>query len=152
MAQGFSGGCLCGAVRYQSTADPQLVGQCHCVDCRKSSGTDHCTHIVIPADAFTVSGEVKFYDHPADSGNIVSRGFCPRCGSPIYSTNSAMPGMVFPRASSLDDLEIAKPQMIVYASRAPSWAYLDPALPTFPEMPEGGPRRAVAEAASGSQP
>lgn len=142
--QGFSGGCLCGAVRYRSTAGPQVVGQCHCVDCRKSSGADHCIHLVVPADGFTVSGEVKFYDRPADSGNIVARGFCPNCGSAVYSTNSGMPDMVFPRASSLDDLEIAKPQMIVYTSRAPSWAHVDPDLPSFPEMPEGGPQRAAA--------
>jgi hypothetical protein len=51
-----------------------------------------------------------------------------------------MHGVVFVRASSLDDLEIAKPQMIVYASRAPSWAYLDSDVPTFSEMPEGIPR------------
>lgn len=145
MLHGFSGGCLCGAVRYQSSVGPQMVGHCHCVDCRKSSGTGHCTHVVIPEDAFTVSGEVKFYDNPADSGNIVSRGFCPICGSAVYSTNSAMPGMVFTRASSLDDPEIARPQMVVYASRAPSWDYVDPELPAFSTMPEGGPRQVMAD-------
>jgi hypothetical protein len=144
MSQGFSGGCLCGAVRYRSSIDPQVVGHCYCVDCRKSSGTTHCTQLVIPEDAFAVSGEVTFYDHPADSGNIVSRGFCPACGSPIYSKNSGMPGMVFPRASSLDAPEVAKPQLIVYASRAPSWEIMDPALPAFPTMPEGGPQEVVS--------
>jgi hypothetical protein len=149
MSQGFSGGCLCGAVRYQSSIGPQVVGHCHCVDCRKSSGTGHCTHVVIPADAFTVTGELKFYDRPADSGNIVSRGFCPNCGSPVYSKNSGMPGVVFPRASSLDDPEIAKPQMVVFTSRAPSWDRVDPALPAFPAMPEGGPSKAMAQSSQG---
>lgn len=146
MAEGLSGGCLCGAVRYQSTADPKLVGHCYCVDCRKASGTDHGTHLVTPEDGFTVSGEVKFYDHPADSGNIVSRGFCPQCGSAIYSKNSAMAGVVFVRASSLDDLEVAKPQVIVYASRAASWSQFDPNLPSFPEMPENILEDAAADA------
>jgi len=147
MSQGFTGGCLCGAVRYKSSMDPQVVAHCQCVDCRKSSGTGHCTHIVIPQDAYTVSGEVKFYDHAADSGNIVSRGFCPNCGSAIYSKNSGMQGMVFPRASSLDDPEIAKPQFVVYASRAPSWDHVDPALPSFPEMPERPPQQVIADTA-----
>ena len=145
MSQGFSGGCLCSAVRYQSSVGPQVVGHCHCVDCRKSSGTGHGTHVVIPEEAFTVSGEVKFYDRPADSGNIVSRGFCPNCGSAVYSTNSGMPGVVFPRASSLDDPEIAKPQMVVFVSRAPSWDHVDPELPAFPTMPDGGPRQVIAD-------
>lgn len=134
MAQGFSGGCLCGAVRFESSADPQLVGHCHCVDCRKSSGTGHCTHIVVPEEAISVTGEVTFYDRPADSGNIVSRGFCPTCGSPVYSRNSGMAGMVFPRASVLDDPDAITPQMIVYASRAPAWDVMDPELPASPEM------------------
>ena len=101
MMAGFEGGCLCGAVRYQSKADPQVVGHCYCVDCRKTSGTGHCTHIGVPADGFSVTGEVRFFDKPADSGNVVSRGFCPTCGSAVYSTNSAMSGLVFPRASKV---------------------------------------------------
>lgn len=94
--------------------------------------------MLVAEDGFAVSGTLKFFDFPADSGSIVSRGFCPECGSPIVSRNSNMPGRVFVRVSSLDDLEIAKPQMIVYASRAPSWRPLDPALPAFPEMPPRG--------------
>ena len=77
---GFKGGCLCGSVRYESSTDPMMAAHCHCVDCRKSSGTGHCTHLVVPKEAFSISGAVKFYDRPADSGNMVSRGFCPSCG------------------------------------------------------------------------
>jgi len=149
MSSGFTGSCLCGAVKIECAVDPMLTGHCHCVDCRKSSGSGHCTHLVVPEGAFTVSGVVKFFNNAADSGNIVSRGFCPTCGSPIYSTNAAMPGMVFPRASCLDDPDIAKPEMAIYASRAPSWDYIDPALPSVEEMPEGGPQQVMEERAKG---
>lgn len=145
MSEGFSGRCLCGDVRYESTMSPQLVAHCHCEDCRRSSGTGHGTHIVLPEDAFSVTGEVRFYDRPADSGNIVSRGFCPTCGSAIYSKNSGLPGMVFPRASSLDDLNMVAPSMVVYASRAADWDYVDPALPRFDTVPEGGPGKVIAD-------
>lgn len=142
---GFKGSCLCESVSYESTADPVLAAHCHCVDCRKSSGTGHCTHVVIPKEAFSVTGEVKFYDRPADSGNMVSRGFCPNCGSPVYSTNAAMPDLVFPRGASLDDLEVITPAMVVYGSRAASWDYMDPALPTFATLPDGGPEQVIAD-------
>lgn len=135
MSNAFEGGCLCGAVRYASSAEPQFAGHCHCIDCRKSSGSGHCTHTVLPKSAFSISGEVRFYDRQANSGNMISRGFCPNCGAALYSLNSAMPDMVFVRASSLDDPEIVKPQLVVYASRAPSWDYVDPGLPVFAEMP-----------------
>lgn len=140
MADGFSGACLCGSVSFQTDSPPQMCGHCHCVDCRKTSGTGHCTHVVVPEVGFTLTGKMKFYDRPADSGNIVRRGFCPECGSALYSTNAAMPGMIFIRASSLDDPEVAVPSMAVYASRAPSWDHVDPSVPRFAVMPDGGPQ------------
>lgn len=142
---GFTGSCLCGAVHYESKADPMLAAHCHCIDCRKSSGTGHCTHVVIPEEGFSVTGELSFYGRPADSGNMVTRGFCPTCGSAVYSRNSGMPGMVFPRASSLDDLEVIQPKMVVYASRAASWDHMDGTIPSFDKLPEGGPERVIAE-------
>ncbi len=142
MTTSFTGGCLCGAVRYESKAEPQIAGHCHCEDCRRSSGTGHGTHMGLPEEAVSLSGHLTFYDSPADSGNIVSRGFCPTCGAPVLSKNSGMSALVFLRASSLDDLEVAKPQFVVYASRAPSWDQVDPNLPAFAEMP---PKTAMPE-------
>lgn len=135
MERKITGGCLCGKVRYEIRGEPFVGGHCQCLDCRKSSGTGHCSHLGVKADDFSLSGKTTQYDKPADSGNVVSRHFCPVCGAAVHSTNSGMQGMVFVRASSLDDPEVFKPQMVVYASRAPSWDALDPALPAFDEMP-----------------
>jgi hypothetical protein len=142
---GLTGGCLCGAVRYEASGEPIITGHCQCLDCRKSSGSGHCTHVAMMDSGFTVTGTVKLYDKPADSGNIVSRGFCPDCGAPLFSRNRGTPGMVFLRASSLDDPDLVHPSMVVYASRSPSWDRTDPSLPTFATMPKGGAKRALAE-------
>lgn len=131
----ITGGCLCEKVRY-SCSEEAGGGHCHCLDCQKASGTGHCSHMIVPEAGFTVTGEVKFFDKPADSGNMVSRGFCPACGSAIYSTNAGMPGLIFVRASSLDDPEHFKPQMRVYTDRAASWDLMDPSLPGFARMPQ----------------
>lgn len=139
MSKKLSGSCLCGAVTYRSAAAPMMAGHCYCADCRKASGTGHSTHVAMPEQGLELKGVLKFYDRPADSGNLVSRGFCPECGSAVLSRNSAMPGVVFLRASSLDDPNAVAPQMIVYASRAPSWDKLDAGLPAFPEMPPAAP-------------
>jgi len=134
MSDEFTGGCLCGAVRYNSTEQPVMAADCYCEDCRKASGTSHGSHVGISESAVTVTGTLQSFDKPADSGNVVSRSFCPTCGSAILSTNSGVPGMVFVRASSLDDPEIFKPMMSVYGSRAPSWG--SPRHePVFSEMP-----------------
>ena len=139
MVSGFKGGCLCEAVRYESKAEAVMAGHCQCHDCRRSSGTGHCSHLAVPRDAVSVTGAVTVYDRAADSGNIVSRAFCPTCGAPVYSLNSAIPHLIFVRASSLDDLEAFKPQVVVYASRAASWDHVDAALPAFPTMPPPRP-------------
>ncbi len=139
MADKLEGGCLCGAVRYVANGAPIVVADCYCVDCRKSSGTSHCTHVAMGSDGFKLSGKVSSYSHPADSGNSVTRHFCGTCGSAIFSTNSAMEGMTFVRASSLDDLDAVEPQMTVYASRAPKWARIDESKPVFQIIMEGGP-------------
>lgn len=130
----ITGGCLCGRVRYQSSGAVFGGGHCYCRDCRRSSGTAACSHLAVPAAGFELTGDTTGFARPADSGNVVTRHFCPTCGSALYSTNAANPAVVFVRASSLDDPEAFIPQMIVYASRAPSWAHLDGGLATFPEM------------------
>jgi hypothetical protein len=119
--------------------DIAFAGHCYCNDCRRASGTGHCTHAVVPDSEFTVTGEVRFFAKPADSGNMVRRGFCPTCGSQLYSTNNATPGLVYLRASSLDDPERVSPQLSVYTSRAASWDQPPLDMPTFDEMPPAGP-------------
>lgn len=139
----LTGGCLCGAVRYESTSGALVAAHCYCIDCRRSSGTGHCTHVVVPAAAFSLSGEVRHYDRAADSGAMVRRHFCPTCGSALYSTNAAGGELVFLRASSLDDPDAVTPGASVYASRAPKWDPVDPALPSYPEMPSPEQRQAM---------
>lgn len=133
----FTGGCLCGKVRYACTAEPVMAGHCHCEDCRRSSGTGHCSHLMVPEAAVTITGQTTAYERAADSGSRITRHFCPVCGAAVFSRNPAMAGMIALRASSLDDLEVFKPQMHVYASRAASWDKPAGALPVFDTMPPG---------------
>lgn len=56
-----------------------------------------------------------------------------------------MPDMAFVRVSSMDEPELAVPDMTVYASRAPSWAKLDESRPVFALMPQGGPEAVLAD-------
>ncbi len=135
MDKPITGGCLCGAVTYVCAAPPMVAGHCQCEDCRRSSGTGHASHMAVPQAAVTVTGEVRVFDKPADSGNMVSRAFCPNCGSPVFSRNSGFTDLLFLRASSLDDPSVFAPQMVVYTSRAPTWDLMDSSLPAFPENP-----------------
>lgn len=131
----FSGGCLCGAVRYECQAEPLIAMHCQCENCRKTSATGHSSKLAVPKAALNISGELKFYESPGDNGNNVRRGFCPICGSHIYAESSGFDDIGAISASSLDDVSIFQPSMVVYASSAPAWDYIDPQLPKFPKMP-----------------
>jgi hypothetical protein len=93
--------------------------------------------MAVPEASVSLTGEVSAYARTANSGNMVTRHFCATCGAALFSINSAMPGMMFLRASSLDDLEVFKPQMHVFVSRAASWDHRHGELPVFDEMPPG---------------
>ena len=135
MTGNLTGGCYCGAVRYDCAAEPVVMGHCQCTQCQKFSSTGHSSHIGVPKAAVTLTGATKHYDAKADSGNTVSRHFCPTCGCQVYSTNSGFPDMLFLRAPSLDDPSLFQPQLLVFTASAQRWDLIDPALPSFEGMP-----------------
>ncbi len=125
---GLTGGCACGAVRYESGSAPAFSLHCQCRACQRASGTGHGTSIVLPAATFSVSGVLRFYDQNSDSGNVVSRGFCPVCGSPVLNKNSGYPDMRYIHVGSLDDPSMFKPDAVVCSESAQPWDFMDPAL------------------------
>jgi hypothetical protein len=135
MATKFFGGCLCGAVRYECEADPIFMGNCHCRDCQKATGGAYDPAIGLPAAALTITGKVKYYDSKAESGNILSRGFCPECGARLFGKASAMPDLAMITAGSLDDPTQYKPSMDIFTVSAQPWDHMNPALAKFTKMP-----------------
>lgn len=138
MATNFKGSCLCGAVRYECNADALFMGNCHCRDCQKATGAAYDPCIGVPATALKITGPVKYHDIKVESGNTMSRGFCPECGSRLFAKGSAMPDLGMITASTLDDPSQYKPTMDIFTSSAQPWDHMDPALPKFPKMPPMG--------------
>lgn len=136
MGTTLSGGCICKAVRYEVSAEPVMSVNCYCRDCQYATGGSAAPVMVVPKSGFKITrGELKQYEVTAESGNKVSRGFCPNCGSPILSLLSGFPDLVAVKAGSLDDPAQFKPTMNVWASSAPGWAPLARDLATFDKMP-----------------
>ncbi len=135
MAGTLTGGCLCGAVRYEISAEPMIVLKCHCLVCRKISGAGHSPFAAFPRDAVSITGEVKGYDGLADSGAHTTHEFCPTCGAPLFGRNGRMPDLLAVRLGSLDDPNRFTPMMEVYAKRELDWDKVTEGLPAFPEMP-----------------
>jgi len=135
MSKDFAGGCACGDIRYEISGEPMAMVDCQCRDCQLKSGTGHSSYLAFPRAGVKLTGAATHWDLVADSGNVKTRAFCPKCGSPVYLTFPANPGVFVVHAASLDDPGRYKPQFVTYAVRGHAWDKLDPALPKFEKMP-----------------
>lgn len=135
MTTTITGGCLCGAVRYTFTAPPLFTRSCWCRVCQYLAAGNATVNVGFPSAALNVVGDLRVYASVADSGNRMRRSFCPSCGTPVFSASDARPNAIIVRAGTLDDPELGKPAGIIWTDSAPSWACLDPALPTTPKQP-----------------
>lgn len=131
----LKGGCLCGSVRYESSVEPFFSGNCHCRDCQHSSGSAFSATIFLQKDSVTINGDVKYYDVKGLSGQKVSRGFCPTCGSQLFGKPAAMPDMIGIRAGTLEDPSLYHPDMDIFTESVQDWDFMNPALPKFSQMP-----------------
>lgn len=125
------GGCLCGAVRISINAEPLAARMCWCRLCQYLGGGSATVNVCFPADAVTVVGNVRWHDSVADSGTAMRRGFCPACGTPLFSNAESRPHLTFVRAGALDDPDLIGPQAVIWTQAAPQWACIDPALPRY---------------------
>ena len=84
----IDGRCHCGYVSFEAEADPETTTICNCTDCQTMSGGPlRAVVITRPGTFVLLSGEPTVYRKTADSGAVRPQGFCPRCGSAIYSTS-----------------------------------------------------------------
>lgn len=128
----YTGGCSCGDVRYEITAEPLGAGQCYCRDCRYANGGGPANAFVVPEDSLRIiKGTPQGYESDSAKGNRAVRKFCPRCGTPLFGERSGAPGFAVVMAGSLDDSNLFKPTTIGWVSSAPGWAHIDPSLRAF---------------------
>lgn len=133
------GRCLCGAVRYEVEGDPVVVAHCHCVDCQRLSGAGHTTGAMFAADKIKIRGDVSEFSLDSETGGVVTRTFCPRCGSALFGRNSRMTGFVTVSVGTLEDPNTVTPQVVVFARSRRQWDSVGGDLPTFDAQPNWKP-------------
>jgi hypothetical protein len=127
----WTGGCLCGSIRYRASEAPQWAAHCHCGMCRKLSGAPFCTFVEFPAGIFEwTQGKPAQYQ----SSNRVIRGFCPNCGSTLtYEPDE----LFFISLGSLDQPEHVQIESHCYTKSQLPFIKLADGLPHYPG-PRGG--------------
>ncbi|KAH8107700.1 Mss4-like protein [Cristinia sonorae] len=108
MPKPFHGSCLCKAIEFQVEADPVSVSTCHCLNCKKFTGTVFTTSVIFPGGSSTITKgtPATYHDANQDSGNALTRVFCPNCSSPLYIIGGDVGKTLAVFYSALDDFNV----------------------------------------------
>ena len=114
--------CQCGTLTatIDDGAEPMVVA-CHCIDCQKRSGSPFGAMAYYPGGSVAIAGEAREYARPTDSGNTYTTGFCPTCGSTIYSKASRFPDIVGVTVGTISDPTFPAPVRSVYEQSQHQW-------------------------------
>ncbi len=119
----IDGRCHCGTITYNAEVDPDGVILCHCTDCQTLSGCAFRTVVFADESTFELlTGEPKIYVKTADSGNLREQGFCPECGTPIFSTSvSEKPRKLGLRVGAIVQRDVLTPKSQYWNRSAQGW-------------------------------
>ncbi|HTU15423.1 MAG TPA: GFA family protein [Solirubrobacterales bacterium] len=130
----LTGGCMCGAVKFELDAPLFGAAFCWCKRCQRRTGTAFSTTALTRPGSFNITegAELIGTHEPGDGG--WNKSFCTRCGSQIHTTNADDPDLVAVRMGAFDEDPGVRPGLHQFVSYAPSWyAVPDDGLPRFPE-------------------
>ena len=114
--------CRCGQLKATVTGDPVRLSVCHCLNCKKRSGSAFAVQARWPADQVTIEGESKGFELIADSGNRATFHFCPDCGSDVhYEINGKFDGLIAIPLGAFEDPFFASPKFSVWEERKNDW-------------------------------
>ena len=114
--------CRCGQLKATVTGEPMRVSVCHCLNCKKRSGSAFAAQARWPAGQVTIEGRSQSFELVSDSGNRATFYFCPDCGSDVhYDINGKFDGQIAIPLGAFDDPFFLKPNYSVWESRKHDW-------------------------------
>ena len=131
-----TGGCQCGALRYESAGKPIALYVCHCLECRKQSASAFGMSLQVPRAGLRVTrGTPKFWTRPTDSGGRLACAFCPNCGSRLWHQAVGEPPTVTLKAGSLDQPVDFSTAIHIWTSRKLPRLAIPEGAQQYPEEP-----------------
>ena len=131
----YTGGCLCGALRYEAIGEPRGQGYCYCVDCQKASGSGFIPFLSFNSRAVQFVGDARQFRSLAASGREAVRNFCPVCSGLVFGGEVGISQSHTVYAGTLDDTSLFRPTMAIFTRSRPSWALTPAGLTQFEAMP-----------------
>lgn len=114
--------CRCGQLKATVIGEPVRTSVCHCLNCKKRSGSAFAVQARWPSDQVTIEGQSKSFVLTADSGNRATFNFCPECGSDLhYEIKGTFDGLVAIPLGAFDDPYFLSPNFSVWEERKHEW-------------------------------
>jgi hypothetical protein len=118
----LTGGCSCGAIRYEIASFPLLLYSCNCTDCQTASGSAFALNMpVLTGDFHILQGRPKGWRRPSPTGADVTSWFCADCGGRIHGERTGRPETTNVRAGTLDDTKWLVPVAHMFMRSAQVW-------------------------------
>jgi hypothetical protein len=132
-----TGGCQCGAVRYESAGEPVALYVCHCRECQRQSASAFGMSLEVPSAGLRVTrGTPRFWSRPTDTGRRIRCAFCPDCGSRLWHEADGRAAETLTiKAGSLDEPVDFSTAIHIWTSRKLPGLAIPPGTPQFPEEP-----------------
>jgi len=132
----LKGSCLCGSVHYAVTGEVSRFYHCHCMRCRKATGTGHASNILMTgAKLIFTEGEGLLKHFRVPEAQRFSRQFCSNCGASLPRTSGSSDRVVIP-AGSLDSEPPIRPQARIFWDSRADWSCNGDELPRYGEYPD----------------
>ena len=130
----LTGGCQCGAVRYEIAGSPLATYVCHCRECRKQSASAFGISVTVrTSDLHLTQGTVKSWTRGTDSGRRLKCVFCPECGSRLWHERDENLSI---KAGSLDEPVDVAQAIHIWTSRKLPGVIIPEGAKQFPEEPD----------------
>jgi len=131
----YTGGRLCGAVRYEAEGEPLYAGYCHCFDCRKASGSGFIPFLGFARETVRFSGDTLQIRSTSYRGGEAVRNRCAACGSLVFGGIVGVDMSHTIYAGSLDEPGLFRPAMAIFTRDRPDWVILPEGIEAFETMP-----------------
>jgi hypothetical protein len=114
--------CTCGQLAAICKSEPVRVSVCHCLACKRRSGSAFSNNARFRDADVSFEGESKEYTRVSDAGSRVTYSFCPECGTTVHYRIDAQPGLTAIPVGAFADLDFPPPFLSFYhQSRRYPW-------------------------------
>lgn len=134
-----TGGCRCGAVRFEAQGEPLSVSYCHCSDCRRATGAPVSAFVGFHAEDVSLGGDtLRSFEN-----GTVTRSFCGTCGSPIAYLDQRLADHVYFMLGAMDMPAEYKPTLHAYVREQLPYVHMPDGLQRFPKTSVPRPDEAI---------